>query len=227
MTLLDRLKENSDEKLRIFNARLIPSVASERILGVRSPVVKALAKEFYGSGEASLFLSQTPHFYLEENNLHGCLLCNIKDLDAALAMTEEFLPFIDNWATNDITATGMKIFSRNTSAVRASVERWLKSNKAYTVRFGIVCLLSYFLGEAFEESDLNLLASLNVKNEYYVDMAAAWYISVALVKKYDVAVKTLEKGIFDVWVHNKAISKALESFRIDLDKKNYLRTLKR
>ena len=90
-----------------------------------------------------------------------------------------------------------------------------------------MCLLSYFLGEAFEESDLNLLASLNVKNEYYVDMAAAWYISVALVKKYAVAVKTLEKGIFDVWVHNKAISKALESFRIDLDKKNYLRTLKR
>ena len=118
MTLLDRLKENSDEKLKIFNARLTPSVASERILGVRSPVVKALAKEFYGSGEASLFLSQTPHFYLEENNLHGCLLCNIKDLDAALAMTEEFLPFIDNWATNDITAMGMKIFSRNTSAVR-------------------------------------------------------------------------------------------------------------
>lgn len=173
MTLLDRLKENSDEKLKIFNARLTPSVASERILGVRSPVVKALAKEFYGSGEASLFLSQTPHFYLEENNLHGCLLCNIKDLDAALAMTEEFLPFIDNWATNDITATGMKIFSRNTSAVRGFVERWLKSDKAYTVRFGIVCLLSYFLGEAFEESDLNLLASLNVKNEYYVDMAAA------------------------------------------------------
>ena len=133
MTLLDRLKENSDEKLKIFNARLTPSVASERILGVRSPVVKALAKEFYGSREASLFLSQTPHFYLEENNLHGCLLCNIKDLDAALAMTEEFLPFIDNWATNDITATGMKIFSRNTSAVRASVERWLKSNKAYTL----------------------------------------------------------------------------------------------
>lgn len=227
MTLLDRLKENSDEKLKIFNARLTPSVASERILGVRSPVVKALAKEFYGSMEASLFLSQTPHFYLEENNLHGCLLCNIKDLDAAIAMTEEFLPFIDNWATNDITATGMKIFSRNTSAVRGFVERWLKSDKAYTVRFGIVCLLSYFLGEAFEESDLNLLASLNVKNEYYVDMAAAWYISVALVKKYDVAVKTLENGIFDVWVHNKAISKALESFRIDLDKKNYLRTLKR
>ena len=97
-------------------------------------------------------------------------------------MTEEFLPFIDNWATNDITATGMKIFSRNTSAVRGFVERWLKSDKAYTARFGIVCLLSYFLGEAFEESDLNLLASLNVKNEYYVDMAAAWYISVALVK---------------------------------------------
>lgn len=215
------------EGKKILRLVAVKKGASERILGVRSPVVKALAKEFYGSMEASLFLSQTPHFYLEENNLHGCLLCNIKDLDAAIAMTEEFLPFIDNWATNDITATGMKIFSRNTSAVRGFVERWLKSDKAYTVRFGIVCLLSYFLGEAFEESDLNLLASLNVKNEYYVDMAAAWYISVALVKKYDVAVKTLENGIFDVWVHNKAISKALESFRIDLDKKNYLRTLKR
>ena len=87
MTLLDRLKENSDEKLKIFNARLTPSVASERILGVRSPVVKALAKEFYGSGEASLFLSQTPHFYLEENNLHGCLLSQGVDASNCLPKT--------------------------------------------------------------------------------------------------------------------------------------------
>ena len=227
MTILERITENSEEKLRLFNAKLIPSVAPERILGVRSPKLKALAKELYGSEEAKIFMSQTPHFYLEENNLHGLLLGNIKDVYAALAMTEEFLPFIDNWATNDLTAMGLKCFSKNTELVRPYAEKWTGDVRPFVVRFGVVCLLSYFLGDAFMESDIGMLADIKIKDDYYVDMAVAWYMSVALVKKYDAAVNALKNNVFGKWVHNKAIQKAVESFRIDEEKKKFLRALKR
>lgn len=227
MTIVERIKENSEEKLRLFNAKLVPTVKPERILGVRSPKLKALAKEIYGSGEANLFLSQTPHFYFEENNLHGFLLGCIKDVNKALALTEDFLPFVDNWATNDLTAMGLKCFSKNTAIVRPYAEKWTGDFRPFVVRFGVVCLLSYFLGDAFEQSDFDLLSDIKIKDDYYVDMAVAWYLSVALVKKYDLAVMALKENRFGTWVHNKAIRKAVESFRIDDEKKSFLRTLKR
>ena len=227
MTIVERIKENSEENLRLFNAKLVPTVEPERILGVRSPKLKALAKEIYGSEEANIFLSQTPHFYFEENNLHGFLLGYIKDVNKALALTEEFLPFVDNWATNDLTAMGLKCISKNTAIVRPYAEKWTGDVRPFVVRFGVVCLLSYFLGDAFEQSDFDLLAGIKIKDDYYVDMAVAWYLSVALVKKYDLAVMALKENRFGTWVHNKAIRKAVESFRIDDEKKSFLRTLKR
>lgn len=227
MTIVERIKENSEENLRLFNAKLVPTVKPERILGVRSPKLKALAKEIYGSEEANIFLTQTPHFYFEENNLHGFLLGCIKDVNKALALTEEFLPFVDNWATNDLTAMGLKCFSNNTAIVRPYAEKWTGDVRPFVVRFGVVCLLSYFLGDAFEQSDFDLLAGIKIKDDYYVDMAVAWYLSVALVKKYDLAVMALKENRFGTWVHNKAIRKAVESFRIDDEKKSFLRTLKR
>lgn len=227
MNIIELLKQNSDEKLRLFNAKLIPTISPDRILGISSPKLRALAKDIFDSQEGIKFLSSTPHFYLEENHLHGILIGLFKDIRQTLKFTEEFLPFIDNWATNDMTAMGLKRFSKNTAMVRPYVEKWLDNQQPYVVRFGVVCLMSYFLGDAFKEDDLNLLTKLKVKNDYYVDMAVAWYLSMALLKKYDVALKAIKDNIFDVWVHNKAIRKAVECTRIDKSKKAFLLTLRR
>lgn len=175
--------------------------------------------------EVRAFLKNLPHFYYEENNLHGALLSLIfsNDIGQFLAEIERFLPYVDNWATCDMLSP--KIFKKNLPLVYEKVKGWLKSGKTYTVRFGIVTLLGFFLDDAFKPEMLQLVADVK-PGEFYVKMAAAWYFSVALVKQYDAALPYFQNKQLDPWTHNKAIQKALESRRVSPETKEYLKSLK-
>lgn len=213
-----------DEAYFQFHKKLIPEIQEERIIGVRTPVLRAYAKELAKKPEAYVFLQELPHTYYEENNLHGALLLLLyKDVEDYLYELEKFLPYIDNWATCDMM--GPKIFKKNLPLVYEYVKKWIVSEDTYTVRFGIVTLLGYFLEDAFEPEMLDLAAEIR-SEEYYVKMAVAWYFSMALVKQYDAAIPYLQKQVMPVWVHNKAIRKAIESRQIDAETKKYLKTLK-
>ena len=223
MTVTERLFTLQDTKYRDFHSKLIPNIDKERVIGIRTPMLRQFAKEFWKKPEAEDFLAELPHDYYEENNLHSLLIEPIKDYDKAISLTDEFLPYIDNWATCDLMSP--KIFARHTDELFIKINEWINSEQAYTVRYGLGMLMRYFLDEKFEENHLEL-ASKIISNEYYINMMIAWYFATALAKQYSSAIKFIEQKKLTPWVHNKTIQKAIESFRVSPEHKAYLRTLR-
>ncbi|MBQ7875367.1 MAG: DNA alkylation repair protein [Oscillospiraceae bacterium] len=213
----------SDEKYRDFQSKLMPTVPKEKIIGVRTPELRKFAKEFAKTPEAKDFLSKLPHEYYEENNLHAFMLELIKDYDECAAKVTEFLPFVDNWATCD--SMSPNVFKKHKSELLGGIESWLSSKDIYAVRFGIKMLMEHFLGEDFSPEYPEMVARIE-SEEYYIRMMQAWYFATALAKQYDAVLPFIKEKRLESWTHNKAIQKAIESFRITEEQKEYLRTLK-
>lgn len=212
-----------DEKFRDFTSKLIPNIDKELIIGVRVPDIRRLAKSL-SEEERKKFISGLPHKYHEENMLHGVMLQLIKnDIGEVITETEKFLPYIDNWAVCDISQS--KLLERYPDVVFGKVSEWAKSEKTYTVRFAIDVLLQFFLDENFTPEVFALAKSI-ASDEYYVNMALAWFWSFALIKRYEETLPIIESERLPKFVHNKAIQKARESYRISDERKQYLNTLK-
>jgi 3-methyladenine DNA glycosylase AlkD len=221
--ILDELFEMKDDVYRDFSASLMPTVDKERVIGVRTPNLRKYAKDIKGSEKATLFLQELPHCYYEENNLHAFLIEQIKDFDECIKALDKFLPFVDNWATCDCMTP--KVLKTQPQKLLKKAQEWMTSDKTYVVRYGIGIMMKYFLGDNFDEKYLSIVA--NVKSdEYYIKMMIAWYFATALAKHYDVAIKYFTSPVLEPWTHNKAIQKAVESFRISKEQKEYLKTLK-
>ena len=218
-----RLFALQDEGYRDFHAALIPTVDKGLVIGVRSPALRALAKELKGTEVAAAFMEELPHRYYEENNLHAALIGHIRDFEPCLAAVERFLPWVDNWATCD--RMNPKALAKDKAALLEHIRLWLQSGHTYTVRFGMGMLMNHFLEEDFREEYLALVASVR-SEEYYVRMMQAWYFATALAKQYEAAVTYLEQRRLGAWVHNKTIQKARESYRISDEQKEYLKSLK-
>ena len=221
--MIELLFKYQDLKYKDFQSKLLPTVSPEKIIGVRTPVIRKIAKEISGSKKASNLLNQLSHKYYEENNLHAFLLESIKDFDLCVKEVNRFLPNVDNWATCD----GMrpKCFAKNTDKLLLEVKNWLKSDHTYTVRYAIGMLMAHYLDAGFDESYLKMVSSVK-SDEYYVNMMIAWYFATALAKQWESAVVYIEQKRLPVWVHNKTIQKAVESYRITDEQKIYLRKFK-
>lgn len=213
-----------DEAYRNFHKKLVPTVDEARIIGVRAPLLRRYAKTLTAQGEGTAYLDLLPHRYIEENTLHAFLVNCLTDYDDAIARTEAFLPHVDNWATCD--SFQPRVFKAHSREVFEEIHRWLQSSHTYTVRFALVTLLNNYLDADFRPEGLAMAAALETE-EYYIRMAVAWYFSVALVKQYDAALPWLLEPRLDKWTHNKAIQKAIESYRISPEIKTALRRLKR
>ena len=217
------LFELQDEKYRDFHAALMPTVDKETVIGVRSPQLKKFAKEFYKSGDYESFLKILPHKYYEENNVHAALIGFEKDYGKAINLLDEFLPFVNNWATCDMMR--ISVFKKHLPELYSKIPEWLGSDNPYTVRFGIKMLMDFFLGENFTAECAERVCSIS-REEYYVKMMVAWYFATALAKNYNVILPYIENKRLERQTHNKAIQKAIESYRITDEQKSYLRTLK-
>ena len=225
------LFELSDEKYAKFQGGLIPDIGQDDFIGVRTPALKAFAKEIvplYSSAkrlaktpEAESFLHDLPHTYFDENQLHAFIISIDKDFESCLNKVERFLPFIDNWATCDQLSPA--VFRKNRDRLKVNIHSWINDEKVYTVRFGIGCAQRYFLDDGYEEF-MPVIAKIR-SGEYYINMMRAWYFATALAKQYDAAVKYLEHKRLDGFTHKKTIRKAIESFRVSDEHKKYLKTL--
>lgn len=215
------LFEFRDLKYRDFHSGLMPGVNIDTIIGVRMPILKQYAKNLENYGE---FLTELPHKYYEENNLHGLLISQIGDFEKCICELDRFLPFVDNWATCDMMKP--RSFKKNREKLLKKINEWLKSGKTYTIRFAVSMLMTHFLDEDFDKRYLDTVAKIK-SDEYYVNMMSAWFFATALAKHYDDTVLYIEKNILPDAVHNKAIQKAVESRRISEEKKLYLKTLRR
>lgn len=220
----ERLFELRDEEYGNFHSKLMPTVERSKIIGVRTPNLRKLANEISKTPYAKEFLSILPHEYYEENNLHAFLIEKIRNFDECMAYLNAFLPFVDNWATCDMMRP--KIFKKNLSELERQIEIWLDSKESYTIRFAIGMLMTFYLDERFSPEYPAAVAKIK-SDEYYVEMMQAWYFATALAKQYDEVISYLEQNKLSLFVHNKTIRKAVESYRISDEKKIYLRTLKR
>ena len=218
--LQKQLFELQDLKYRDFHSKLMPETDKEMVIGIRTPVLRKFAKEFAGTSEAEAFLRQLPHRYYEQNNLHMMLITGIKDYEKCMEEIQRFLPCIDNWATCDYPAP--KCFARHKDQVLEEAKRWISSGETYVIRYGIGMLMRLFLDEDFSSEYLEMAAAVQ-SQEYYVNMMIAWYFATALAKQWDATVPYIEQHKLSDWVHRKTVQKAVESYRITPEQKEYLK----
>lgn len=217
------LFKNQDVKYRDFQAKLLPTLDPQTVIGIRTPVLRKLAKKLYREHDFSEFLNDLPHRYFDENQLHAFLICEMKDFSCCMAALNQFLPYVDNWATCDQMSP--KVFARDKETLLGQIKIWISSPETYTVRFAIGMLMQHFLDGDFDMEYPEMVSAIRSR-EYYVNMMIAWYFATALAKQYEAILPFFETQCLETWTHNKAIQKALESYRISDEQKQYLRTLK-
>ena len=218
-----RLFELQDVPYRDFQAKLIPTVETESMIGVRTPALRKLAREYGRRGEIGVFLQDLPHMYFDENQLHAFIISGIKDFETCIMHVEKFLPYVDNWATCDQMSP--TVFKKKRQELLPYIREWMKSDRTYMVRFGIGMLMQHYLDEDFDPSYPEMVAGIK-SEEYYISMMIAWYFATALAKQYDTVLPYIEEKRLDSQTHNRAIQKAVESYRITPEQKAYLKTLK-
>ena len=212
-----------DVKYRDFQSKLIPTVEYDTVIGVRTPELRKYAKQLVNMGGFLEFLRDLPHRYFDENQLHAFIISEIKDFEICVEEVENFLPYVDNWATCDQMLP--KGFKNHKKELLEMIYQWIESEKTYTVRFAVGMLMKYFLEDDFDIKYPQMVAAIR-SEEYYINMMIAWYFATALAKQYEAILPFIENQCLDVWTHNKAIQKSVESYRITKEQKEYLRSLK-
>jgi len=215
-----QLFELQDMAYRDFHSRLMPDIDKETVIGIRVPVLRKYAKSIAGTELSEKFIKELPHRYYEENNLHMMLITGIKDYEKCLSEIERFLPYIDNWATCDFPAP--KCFEDHKEELLPVIKRWIASSETYTIRYGIGMLMRLYLDEDFDPEYVRLVVGVK-SDEYYVNMMIAWYMATALAKQWDAVIPYIEDHCMSDWVHRKTIQKAVESYRITDEQKEYLK----
>ena len=213
-----------DAAYAAFIAKLTPGFPPSHFIGVRVPLLRTIARSFAKEEAASQsFLSHLPHSYFEEDMLHGMLISLVKDYDRCLDLIDRFLPYVDNWAVCDTLSP--KVFAKHKAQLLENILRWSSSSHTYTCRFGLRMLMTHFLDDSFSADFLEIPAAIR-SEEYYVKMMVAWFFATALAKQWEATLPYLENRQLDPWTHRKTIQKAIESYRIPPERKDYLRTLR-
>lgn len=221
-----KLFELADAKYKEFHSGLCPG--TENIIGVRVPVLRKYAKELFNEKTWEETFKQIDNEYYEEIMLKGMLIGQAKkeDINTVLQNVENYVSNIDNWAICDVFCAGLKITNKYKKEVWNFIQKYLKSEKEFEIRFAIVMIIDYYIEEEYLKEDFKIFD--NIKHDgYYVKMAVAWAVSICLIKFYDETEKYLAESRLDKWTYNKAIQKAIESYRISDDKKRHLRNMKK
>ena len=235
--ILEEIFANRDAEYRVFSQKLLPNVSPDKILGLRSPMAHSIAKKYANTKEGNDFLTSLPHTHYDENMVHAFILGRTKcSLEEMKLLISRFLPYIDNWGVCDGLSSSLKSSFKSPELVYDFIIGLTKSNHPFTVRFGLVCLLNYYICKEHLEQILSICQKLSKRNgcakispaseDYYIDMAIAWLVSFCLIKEYESTIFVIENGLLSPWVHNKSIQKAIESYQISQEKKNHLRSLK-
>ncbi|MBQ6567680.1 MAG: DNA alkylation repair protein [Treponema sp.] len=218
------LQARQDAKYREMQVKILPSLSPGAIVGVRTPDLRKYAKEIGRREDVKEFLESLPHRFFEEKQLHAFIISELKDYGQCMTELTRFLPYVDNWATCDQMSP--RVFKKRRQELLPSIREWIASGRCYTVRFGLKMLMEHFLDDDFSPDYVEMAAGIK-SDEYYVNMMIAWYFATALAKQYDTVLPFIEGNRLAPWTHNKAIQKAVESYRIAEEQKDYLRSLRR
>ena len=222
--IVSQLFALQDQAYADFQSKLLPTVKRETVIGVRTPDLRKMAKQICKTPAAQEFLHSLPHRYFDENQLHAFILSEEKDFNTCIANLEQFLPYVDNWATCDQLSP--RCFKKHTQELLPLIRRWMKSTHTYTIRFGMGILMRYYLDETFLPEYLQWVTSIK-SNEYYIRMMQTWFFATALAKQWDATLPYIEQYRMEKDTHNKTIQKAVESYRITDEQKELLRNYRR
>lgn len=218
------LFEIQDLKYKEFHGSLCPDM--DNIIGVRIPKLREYAKELYKSNKLEDI--KIGDKYHEELVIQGMLIGfqTKAPIEEAIKQVKEFVPKINSWAVCDTFCAGLKITKKYQTEMFKIIKEYLKSKQEYEVRFAIVMLLDYYINDQYIDQVLQILNNIKL-DKYYVQMANAWAISICLIRYYNKTLEFLKTTKIDDFTYNKGIQKAIESYRITKEQKDYLRTLKR
>lgn len=220
---LSYLNDQQDLKYRDFHKSLLN--ADVNLIGIRTPKLKKIAKEI-SLGNYDNFIKLNTHKYYEETIIHALVISNLKDINIVINYIDNFLNYIDNWATCDILCGSLKIVNKNKEIFFNYIKNKIKNTNPWIKRFCFVLLLDYFLEDKYIKEIFNLTNKYNTK-DYYVNMAIAWLISIAYIKNKNATINYLKNNKLDNFTHNKAIQKIRESTRITLEDKELIKNLRR
>ena len=221
--LLDRLHALAEPDYRAFSQKLLPH--TENILGVRLPLLHALAKEIIRKDPAA-FLFVPCGKYFEEQMVRGFVIARMKlPAEEKCSLIRKFLPLIDNWSVCDSFCAALKDAGTEQPVYLPLIEECLTSKDCFTVRFGLVMLTDWYLTDRFIDLSLERFFSFT-HPDYYAKMAAAWGISAAFVRYPDKTAGYLRTGGLDPFTHNTAIRKICESRQVSKEQKEYVKTLR-
>lgn len=219
-TISDELFSLKDEGYKKFQCALMPTVNPEKVIGVRTPDLRKLSERLWKEGRAEEFMKTLPHTYYEEDNLHAAFIEKITDFDKCIEELDRFLPFVDNWATCDMM--NPKALKNDRERLLSKAYEWMEKEDTYTVRYGIGVLMRHFLGDNFSLEYAEKVASVE-SEEYYVRMMVAWYFAEALSRQYDLILPFIKERRLSLWIHRKAVQKAMESRKISASQKEELK----
>ncbi len=230
MNIEKDLFELQDKEYREFQIKLCPGV--NNIIGVRLPELRKYAKKI----SKTVKVADVPTKYYEEIMVKGMLIGLEKDLN--FEQIENFIPLINNWAVCDTFCNGLKKIKNNKEQMWEFIQKYLKSEKEFEVRFAVDIILQYYIDANYIDKVLKILSKINHKG-YYAQMAVAWAYSICFVKFYDKTKEHFEKDLaknskqnndrqikIDKFTYNKSIQKAIESYRLSKEQKDELRNLK-
>lgn len=220
---LSYLNDQQDLKYRDFHKSLLN--ADVNLIGIRTPKLKKIAKEI-SLGNYDNFIKLNTHKYYEETIIHALVISNLKDINIVINYIDNFLNYIDNWATCDILCGSLKIVNKNKEIFFNYIKNKIKDPNPWIKRFCFVLLLDYFLEDKYIKEIFNLTNKYNTK-DYYVNMAIAWLISIAYIKNKNATINYLKNNKLDNFTHNKAIQKIKESTRTTLEDKELIKNLRR
>lgn len=214
-----------DQKYKKFHSRLCPG--TDNIIGIRVPILRDYAKERLKQNNFKELMQNIDNEYYEEIMLQGMLIGLAKeDFRTILEYIKNFIPKINNWAVCDVFCAGLKMTKKNKEAMWEFLNPYMKSDKEFEIRFGVVMILDYFVEEKYLKDIFKILDRIE-SQKYYVQMAVAWAISICLIKYYDETLVYLKKAKLDTFTYNKALQKGIESDRITSEQKQVLRNMKK
>lgn len=218
------LFELQDLKYKEFHSSLCPNV--DKIIGVRTPILKEIAKQIAKENYEE-FLQNAQDEYYEELVLQGLVIGYAKiSIEDTFKYLEKFVPKINSWAVCDITCANLKITKKYMEEMWDFLEKYIKSDKEYEIRFALVMYLDYFLTDEYIDDILRKINKITNK-EYYVQMAIAWLVSIAYIKQKEKTEAFLQNNKLDKFTQNKSIQKICESYRVSKENKEKVRKYKK
>ena len=212
-----------DLKYKEFNEKIINQNVYPTI-GIRIPELRKIAKEVAKNDYKEYI--QTEHKYYEEYMIHGLVIGYAKiDFDSKIKMLDNYVPYLNDWSLTDIVASNLKDFKNNQEVGFKYILK-LISGSTFTIRFGIVLLLNYYLNDEYIDEVINIIMNIS-NNDYYVMMAKAWILSYVYIKYPSKGIKILKSNKLPIDVHNKTISKICDSYKVNIKDKEIVKKMRR